>query len=64
MRLSLTGIDAEMRSEDGYVKIQRLVPGGPAARSGEMSAGDRIVAIAQGEDPFVDADNYDARKSR
>jgi carboxyl-terminal processing protease len=55
MRLSLIGIGAEMRSEDGYVKIQRLVPGGPAARSGKMSAGDRIVAIAQGEDPFVDS---------
>ena len=55
MRLSLIGIGAEMHSEDGYVKIQRLVPGGPAARSGKMSAGDRIVAIAQGEDPFVDS---------
>lgn len=57
MRLSLIGIGAEMRSEDGYVKIQQLVPGGPAARSGKMSAGDRIVAIAQGENPFVDTDN-------
>jgi len=57
MRLSLVGIGAEMRSEDGYVKIQRLVPGGPAARSGKMSAGDRIVAVAQGENPFVVTSN-------
>ena len=57
MRLSLVGIGAEMRSEDGYVKIERLVPGGPAARSGKMSAGDRIVAIAQGENSFVDTSN-------
>ena len=57
MRLSLVGIGAEMRSEDGYVKILRLVPGGPAARSGKMSAGDRIVAIAQGQNPFVDTSN-------
>ena len=54
MRLSLIGIGAELRSEDGYAKIQRLVPGGPAERSGKMSAGDRIVAVAQGENPFVD----------
>jgi carboxyl-terminal processing protease len=54
MRLSLVGIGAEMRSEDGYVKIQRLVPGGPAAKSGKMNAGDRIVAIAEGQNPFVD----------
>jgi carboxyl-terminal processing protease len=57
MRLSLIGIGAEMRSQDGYVKIQRLVPGGPAARSGKMSVGDRIVAIAQGDNPFVDTSN-------
>jgi carboxyl-terminal processing protease len=54
MRLSLIGIGAELHSEDGYAKIQRLVPGGPAARSGKISAGDRIVAVAQGEHPFVD----------
>jgi len=57
MRLSLEGIGVETRSEDGYVKIQRLVPGGPAARSGKISVGDRIVAIAQGEGPFVDSSN-------
>ncbi len=54
MRLSLTGIGAELRSEDGYAKIQRLVPGGPAERSGKMRAGDKLVAVAQGENPFID----------
>ena len=49
MRLSLVGIGAEMRSENGYAKIQRLVPGGPAERSGKISVGDRIIAIAEGE---------------
>ena len=57
MRLSLVGIGVETRSEDGYVKIQHLVPSGPAARSGKISVGDRIVAIAQGEGPFVDSSN-------
>jgi len=54
MRLSLIGIGAEMRSEDGGVKVQRLVPGGPAEKSGKISVGDQIVALAQGEKPFVD----------
>jgi carboxyl-terminal processing protease len=54
MRLSLVGIGAEMRSENGYAKIQRLVPGGPAERSGKISVGDRIIAIAQGENSFID----------
>src|SRR3984893_12273017 len=54
MRLSLTGIGAELRSEDGYAKVQRLLPGGPAQMSGKMSVGDRIAAVAQGKEAFVD----------
>ncbi len=54
MRLSLTGIGAELRSEDGYAKVQRLLPGGPAEMSGKMNVGDRIAGVAQGKDPFVD----------
>ena len=54
MRLSLTGIGAELRSDDGYAKVQRLLPGGPAQMSGKMSVGDRIAAVSQGKEPFVD----------
>ena len=54
MRLSLIGIGAELRSEDGYAKVQRLLPGGPAEMSGKMAVGDRISAVAQGKDTFVD----------
>jgi carboxyl-terminal processing protease len=54
MRLSLTGIGAELRSDDGYAKVQRLLPGGPAQMSGKMSVGDRIAAVAQNKDAFVD----------
>lgn len=54
MRLSLTGIGAELRVEDGYAKIERLIPGGPAQMSGKMNVGDRIAAVSQGKDNFVD----------
>jgi carboxyl-terminal processing protease len=54
MGLSLVGIGAELRSEDGYAKIQRLVPGGPAERGGHLKVNDRIVAVAQGEGEFED----------
>src|SRR6266481_9630276 len=54
MRLSLTGIGAELRSEDGYAKVERLISGGPAQLSGKVSVGDRIAAVAQGKDGFVD----------
>ena len=35
MGLSLVGIGAMLRSEDGYAKIESLVPGGPAQTSGQ-----------------------------
>ena len=54
MGLSLVGIGAELRSEDGYAKIQRLVPGGPAERGGQLKVNDRIVAVAQGNGEFED----------
>jgi carboxyl-terminal processing protease len=54
MRLSLTGIGAELKSEDGYAKVERLISGGPAQLSGKVSVGDRIAAVGQGKDAFTD----------
>jgi len=55
MRLSLFGIGAVLQEKDDYTVIREITPGGPAARSGQLKAGDRIVAVAQGEKgPFVD----------
>jgi carboxyl-terminal processing protease len=48
MNLSLAGIGATLQSDDDYCKIRELVPGGPAARSGKLKIGDRIVAVSQG----------------
>lgn len=46
MNLSLFGIGAKLRSEDGHCKLVELIPGGPAERSGQLDPGDRIVAVA------------------
>ena len=54
MGLSLVGIGAMLRSEDGYAKIESLVPGGPAQTDGRLKVGDRISAVAQGPAEFVD----------
>lgn len=54
MGLSLVGIGAMLRSEDGYAKIESLVPGGPAQTSGKIKVGDRITAVAQGAKDFND----------
>ena len=54
MGLSLVGIGAMLRTEDGYAKIESLVPGGPAQVDGRLKVGDRITAVAQGQSEFVD----------
>ena len=49
MNLSLFGIGAELRSEDGYCTINRLMPG-PAAESKKIKERDRIIAVNQTND--------------
>ena len=50
IKLSLTGIGARLQWDDGYTKLIELVPGGPAIRSKKLKPGDRITAVAQGEE--------------
>ncbi len=54
MGLSLVGIGAMLRTEDGYAKIESLVPGGPAQTDGRLKVGDRITAVGQGQAELVD----------
>ncbi len=55
MKLSLVGIGAVLRSEDGYARIVSLVPGGPADVDKRLKPGDKIEAVAQGDGPFIEA---------
>src|SRR6185437_16670610 len=48
MKLSLEGIGAVLQARDDYTQIRELVPAGPAAKSGEIKVGDRIVGVGQG----------------
>lgn len=53
--LSLEGIGATLQTEGEYTKVREVVKGGPADKSGEVGANDRIVAVAQGDNgEFVD----------
>ena len=49
------GIGAVLAMKDGYPVINGLASGGPAELSGQIRAGDRIVALAQGDSAFADA---------
>ncbi len=54
MKLSLFGIGALLQSEDGICKIRSLTDGGPAQRSKQLKADDKIIAVAQSNQPPVD----------
>lgn len=63
MRLSLSGIGAVLTTEDGAAKINKVMPGGPAAKDGRLQAGDRIEAVAQGNEEAVDIMHWPLSKS-
>src|SRR6266536_986663 len=49
MGLSLVGIGAMLRTEDGYAKIESLVPGGPAQVDGRDMRLDKVVEMIRGK---------------
>ncbi len=54
MKLSLVGVGAVLRNDDGFAKVMEVVPGGPADRDGRLKENDRIAAVAQGDGEFED----------
>ncbi|PTQ99876.1 S41A family C-terminal processing peptidase-1 [Mucilaginibacter yixingensis] len=50
MSRSLEGIGASLNTENEYVTIKSVVPGGPADKSKQISIDDRIIGVAQGAD--------------
>ncbi len=62
MKLSLEGIGAMLTTEDGYVKIADIIPGGPAQQDGRLQPGDRIIEVSQEDEDPVDVINMPLRK--
>ena len=50
MSLSLEGIGTVLRMEEEQIKVIELVPGGPAALSGQLHPDDVIIGVGQGND--------------
>ncbi len=50
MSLSYFGIGASLQTEDDYVQIINIIPGGPASIDGTLGPKDRITGVAQGSD--------------
>ncbi|MFA5689517.1 MAG: carboxy terminal-processing peptidase [Kiritimatiellales bacterium] len=53
MSLSLVGVGATLRSEDGMAKVIQIIKGGPADKDGRLETGDKIMAVAQGDGEAV-----------
>jgi carboxyl-terminal processing protease len=55
MSLSYFGIGASLQTEDDYVHIVNIIPGGPASVDGTLKPNDKIIGVAQGaEGDMVD----------
>ncbi|HON46407.1 MAG TPA: carboxy terminal-processing peptidase [Kiritimatiellia bacterium] len=57
MNLSLCGIGAQLRSEDGTAMIVEVIPGGPADRDKRairLTKGDKIIGVGQGDGAIED----------
>ncbi len=55
MSRSLEGIGAQLQQEDDYTKVNEIIPGGPAYKSGLLKQNDKIIGVAQGaEGEMVD----------
>ena len=54
MELSLEGIGASLRSEDGYTIVHEIVPDGAAAKDGRIKVNDTILAVGQAEGEMLD----------
>ncbi len=61
-RLSLEGIGASLRSEDGFTIVVSLVKGGAAAKGGQLKVNDKIIAVAQADGEPVDVIDMDLQE--
>ncbi len=52
------GIGAQLQEKDGKITIASLITGMPAWKTGEITPGDEIIKVAQGDETPVDVTGY------
>ena len=55
------GIGAQLKKIGDYITIERIIAGSACWRQGDLEAGDKIIAVAQGEAEPVDVIGYKIR---
>jgi carboxyl-terminal processing protease len=58
MKGSFFGIGAQLKEDDGKIKIGSLISGGPAWKGGDLKVEDEIIKVAQGDAEPVDVTGY------
>ncbi len=53
----LEGIGATLMEKDGYIKVEKIVPGSASWKQGDLKAGDIILKVGQAADEPVDIVN-------
>ncbi len=53
------GIGAQLREEDGKIKVAAIITGSPCWKQGELKANDEIIKVAQGNKEPVDIQGYE-----
>jgi len=56
---SFSGIGAQLKEEEGKVKIAGIITGAPAWKQGELKAGDEIMKVGQAAAEPVDIQGYE-----
>jgi carboxyl-terminal processing protease len=54
MQLSLEGIGVALTERDGYAVVEQIIPGGAADRLDVLKPKDKIIAVADEDEPSVD----------
>jgi carboxyl-terminal processing protease len=52
------GIGAQLKDDNGVVKIAAVIPGSPAYKSGKVQMNDAVIKVAQGDAEPVDVSGY------
>jgi carboxyl-terminal processing protease len=56
---SFSGIGAQLKDDEGKIKIVGIVPGSPSWKQGELKAGDEIIKVAQASAEPEDVQGFD-----
>lgn len=58
MKGSFYGIGAQLKEDDGKIKIASLISGGPAWKGGELKPEDEVIKVGQGNEEPIDVTGY------